>query len=222
MKKTILIFTLAFSFLIAKAQLNPVSHVTYGDIYGYPSYPNCPTYNCIKLIWSAPAASVTDTLVGYNIYQNDIFYKFVTDTFYGCPYVNVCDTSAHRWFNGGSSFWVTVKAVYNTSPVAYSIANDSAYVGGALTDINKQNDKKNTTIAPNPFSYQTTLYLDNILQNGTLTIYNSLGQQVKQIKNISGQTIALQRDNLLSGVYFMYLTENDKILTTGKFIITNN
>jgi hypothetical protein len=74
MKKTILIFTLAFSFLIVKAQLNPVSHVTYGDVYGYPSYPNCPNYNCIKLTWSAPAASVTDTLVGYNIYIKMTFF----------------------------------------------------------------------------------------------------------------------------------------------------
>lgn len=80
--------------------------------------------------------------------------------------------------------------------------------------------QNNLSIYPNPFSSQTTLQTDNFF-NATLTVYNSFGQQVKQIKNISGQTITLNRDNLPSGIYFIQLTQDSKVITTAKLIITD-
>lgn len=79
-----------------------------------------------------------------------------------------------------------------------------------------------TDIFPNPFSTQTILQTNKMLKNATLTVYNSYGQQVKQIKNISGQTITFSRDNLSSGFYFLRLSQDDKIITTDKLVITGN
>ena len=78
------------------------------------------------------------------------------------------------------------------------------------------------TAYPNPFSTQTTLQTENSFHDATLTIYNSLGQAVKQVENISGQTITLQRKNLPCGIYFIGLTEKDKSFETEKLIITDN
>jgi len=77
------------------------------------------------------------------------------------------------------------------------------------------------TIFPNPFSTQTTFHTGNLLKNAALTVYNLYGQQVKQIKNISGQTVTLFRDNLSSGLYFIQLTEDSKVITADKLIITD-
>lgn len=74
---------------------------------------------------------------------------------------------------------------------------------------------------PNPFSSQMTLQTNNVFKKATLTVYNSFGQQVKQIKNVSGQSFTLQRDNLSSGLYFLQLTQDNKILTTDKIVITD-
>jgi hypothetical protein len=41
------------------------------------------------------------------------------------------------------------------------------------------------------------------------------------VKNISGQTVSLSRDNLPSGVYFIRLTEEKKIIAVEKLIITH-
>ena len=76
------------------------------------------------------------------------------------------------------------------------------------------------SVLPNPFSSQTNLYSDNLLKNATLSVYNLYGQTVKQIKNISGQTVILSRDNLSSGLYFIRLTEENKIYT-DKLVITD-
>ena len=84
-----------------------------------------------------------------------------------------------------------------------------------------QNSKTVINAYPNPFSTQTTLKTDQTLKNATLTVYNSFGQQVKEIKNISGQTVVLNRDNLASGLYFIRLTEDNKNFYIGKLVITN-
>lgn len=76
------------------------------------------------------------------------------------------------------------------------------------------------SIYPNPFSSQTTLQTDNPLHNATLTVDNCFGQTVKQIKNISGQTVALSRDNLSSGLYFLHLTQDNQVIATKKILLT--
>jgi hypothetical protein len=75
-------------------------------------------------------------------------------------------------------------------------------------------------IYPNPFSVQTTFHTSENLTGAILTVYNS-GKIVKQIKNISGQTFTFQRENLSSGLYFISLSQNGKIVASDKLLITD-
>jgi len=50
-------------------------------------------------------------------------------------------------------------------------------------------------------------------------VYDSFGQQVRQLENISGQVITLYRDNLRSGLYFIRLEQDSNAITTSKLII---
>lgn len=103
-----------------------------------------------------------------------------------------------------------------TDPTGYAV------IGNCLTGINSLDFlNNNIKIYPNPFSSQTTLQTDNLLHNATLTVDNYFGQTVKQIKNISGQTITLHRDNLSIGLYFVRLTQDNKVIATDKLIITD-
>lgn len=87
----------------------------------------------------------------------------------------------------------------------------------------EENQKINSMkISPNPFSSQTVLRTDNLLRSATLSVDNCFGQTVQQIKNISGQTVVLSRDNLASGLYFVRLTEENKTIAVDKLVITNN
>lgn len=76
-------------------------------------------------------------------------------------------------------------------------------------------------VFPNPFSTQTVIQTGNLLKNATLTVDNCFGQTVTQIKNISGQTITLHRDNLASGLYFINLTQDNQVIATKKIVITD-
>lgn len=89
------------------------------------------------------------------------------------------------------------------------------------SSINEKFWRNNITLHPNPCSFQTTIQTDKNFKNSTLTLYNSFGQLMKQIKNISGQTVTLSRDNFPSGLYFIRLTQDNKIISTDKLIITD-
>jgi hypothetical protein len=120
---------------------------------------------------------------------------------------------------------------FATPSAAYITIDDSAYTAfildnivvefGNITSTNK-NISNDFRLYPNPFSSQTTLQTDNILRNATLTVVNCYGQEIKKMGNISGQTVTMFRDNLPSGLHFIHLTENNKILAVAKLVIVDN
>lgn len=91
----------------------------------------------------------------------------------------------------------------------------------ALGVVNESTVQNKIIISPNPFSKQTILQSENYLTNATLTLYNVYGHRAKQIKNISGKTINLQRNDLGNGIYFLRLTQDNKLIATEKLIIVN-
>lgn len=101
----------------------------------------------------------------------------------------------------------------------FALARYNPYFTTGLVDLSPST--RSIFIYPNPFSSQTTLRTDELLTNTTLTIYNSFGQTVKQIENLAGQTITLQRDNLASGLYFVRLTQNGKTFSVDKLVIAD-
>jgi hypothetical protein len=76
-------------------------------------------------------------------------------------------------------------------------------------------------IFPNPFSSKTKIRTDKVLMNATLTLQNSLGQEIKKIKNISGNEIELTRNNLPDGIYVIHIVQDNKTVMTGKLIIAD-
>lgn len=102
-----------------------------------------------------------------------------------------------------------------TDPTGYAV------IGNCPTLNSPAFLNNNIKIIPNPFSKLTTLQTDYIFKDAILTVYNSFGQTVKQLNNITGQTIILHRDNLPSGLYFVRLTEENKTIAVDKLIITD-
>lgn len=86
-------------------------------------------------------------------------------------------------------------------------------------EMEEQQPNTSMTIYPNPFSSSTTLRTNIPLTNANLTVYNYVGQIVKEIKNISGQMIILSRDELPNGLYFVKLTEGYKIIAFDKIVL---
>ena len=105
-----------------------------------------------------------------------------------------------------------------------TIVNNTAMVDSVLCTTvgiqEKNNPMKNVYLYPNPFSAYTLIEFKNLKKvKHTLTLYNSLGQIVRQIYNITTGQIRIERGNLTNGLYFFQLRTDSEIIGNRKFII---
>ncbi len=106
---------------------------------------------------------------------------------------------------------------YNGSDYIFATAR---YHGVSTSIINFDDQISSAiNIFPNPFSLQTILETEKQLINGTLIVYNYFGSEVKQLTNISGQQIILDREYLPGGMYFIQLMEDGEIIGSGEMVI---
>ncbi len=91
----------------------------------------------------------------------------------------------------------------------------------ALGINNTDRDKTPFVVYPNPFSSVTTVSFNTELKNATLEIYNMEGQKIKIIQNIYGRQTILNRSNLLEGIYFFKIVDDNSNFMNGKLIIGN-
>jgi hypothetical protein len=113
----------------------------------------------------------------------------------------------HRPFNG-VSYYRLVQTDYD---------GKTSYSNIVAVEFNEYS----LAIYPNPFSDETTFQTTEDLKGASLTVYNSYGHLVKQIKNISGQTFTLARENLSGGLYIIILEQDGKILASDKLVVTD-
>ncbi len=127
-----------------------------------------------------------------------------TNTYYGWARLDL--------FANSGSFTLKDYA-YESTP------NTCIDAGQTILGINENVNNVISSVLPNPFNNTTTIQTVRDLNNVTLTIYNSFGKMVKQVTNISGQSVSISRDNLISGLYLIRLSEENRIIAIEKLLI---
>ncbi len=99
--------------------------------------------------------------------------------------------------------------------------DDLAFTGLVPIGINENaSSLTSVSVMPNPFSEQATLKLDNAqLENGTLELYDVLGNKVREIQNLSGSSFIIGREALPAGIYFYMISEGNTLITSGKLSV---
>lgn len=157
--------------------------------------------------------------------RNGSFYLVKTDSTgnSGCAEAieNPIESAATFIFMGGAnedSVTITVSTLpllADTNGIENTICFD-------VDGIRENSQFDPVKVFPNPFSTQTTLETTQHLQNATLAIYNTTGQKVKQLENINGQEIILQRANLPAGLYYFKITQHNQVFSMGKLIVADH
>jgi len=215
--KTIFTLLLLTSSLTIFAQLNPIKNLIHqGDGYQFGN-PNCPQFNCYALTWTKPDTSYTDTLTGYNIYKNNIFYRYTTQTnascegFYPCSYMDFFDNVP---------FWLTVKAVYNRT--LESIADDSIHIVTFAIDVKEfKMDKLNIIKNPVKLGENITILIPNTVSNYyNINVISQKGELIKEynFKDSRNNVVNISTNRLSQGIYYINL-KTDKNTFTSKLII---
>jgi hypothetical protein len=116
---------------------------------------------------------------------------------------------------------VPTSSSFTVKDYAYQSTSNACIQAGQTTLGLTHLNENTFSIFPNPFTSSTTIETSGNLSNASLTISNAYGQTVKQINNISGQSVSFSRDNLPSGLYFIELTDENKIIAIEKVLITD-
>jgi uncharacterized repeat protein (TIGR03803 family) len=110
-----------------------------------------------------------------------------------------------------------------TITTAHGCTDSVCHITHIMTlSVDDEENKSFPSISPNPFTAQTTLATGDRFENASLAIFNSIGQLVKQMDDLSGKTIILDRDNLPKGLYFIRLMQGNKIIAMDKLVIIDN
>ena len=164
--------------------------------------------------------------VSYSTTNDDIFLVKLDDscntqwsqTYYNGPYVDYAET-VNVLTDGG---YVVCGSINFTGPnvSSYVIRTDS--LGSTTVGLGEVFDESENKISiyPNPFNYETVCKFKEV-SGGVITLYNYQGKSISQIENINGSTLLISRNNIKSGLYFIRLTENSKIVASEKLIIAD-
>ena len=89
------------------------------------------------------------------------------------------------------------------------------------TGISSIANNRLVSISPNPMHTSSIIKIDAVLKlkDAQLKIVDVQGKTIKVIEAIETNEILLEKDKMQNGIYFYQLIQNDKILSTGKFVI---
>ena len=86
--------------------------------------------------------------------------------------------------------------------------------------IGLKNNLSDLKVFPNPCGDEVTFEVEKwINDNSTVILYNSRGELVKTIENISTDKVQMRRNDLPNGLYLYQVRINKQLIATGKLIL---
>jgi uncharacterized repeat protein (TIGR01451 family) len=121
--------------------------------------------------------------------------------------------------------WAIGSVIKNTAWIYFDynapIATNTTINEYITTGINENKEEIiSLKIYPNPFNAEATVQFNKKVSDAALIIFDMLGQKLKAIDHISGDKVIINRGNISSGIYFIRLMQDNKIIAAGKIIIT--
>lgn len=186
-------------------QINQVENLTWSHWYDYPN-------NFFELQWEAPTQP-HDELVGYNIYRNNEWFRFQTETSLYNLYSDVhgfisnCDIDFLTVDNQNqpyeSAISVHVTAVYNPNHIE-SDYSQTVFVEGFMLSIN-DHTKSKTTVFPNPTNGILNIEHPDLEK---IDVYDVSGKLLKRFKPCS----QIDLSEIPAGLYIIKLHTEKGIL----------
>lgn len=221
-------------FVYAVVRYNNCANITFSQslsicagqslIVGSNSYSSSGTYTDTLI-----AANTCDSIITTNLTVNAM--PIITTYLSGTTIISNQNGANYQWIECNNnnqpiqgetnqSFTAVVNGSYAVIVYFGSCFDTSSCVNIFNVGIDQNSElNEELLVFPNPFLNSTTIQTNEYIKNATITIYNSLGEQVKEIKNVNGQSIILNRENLPIGVYSIQLKQDNTYFLSKRVII---
>ena len=134
------------------------------------------------------------------------------------PQFQWLDTTVSMPFVSDSGYFAIRYKTIGAAWMTYGI--DNIEISG-LTAVGENNLAGNLNVFPNPFPSDAVIHCPANLINAQLLIYDAFGKKVYQQENISGSDVALRRNELSEGVYFIFLKDENGSSQYQRIIIAD-
>jgi photosystem II stability/assembly factor-like uncharacterized protein len=133
----------------------------------------------------------------------------------------ITTNNANSWSSLNTSGLTVRCMAINSTNIFLGTWNDGVWLRAVntltgLSEINNQ--ASNINIYPNPFTTQTTITFNTEQQNTTINITDLLGKEIKTI-NFTGRQLAIDKEEMKAGIYFLQTTDEQKNVTSRKIVI---
>ena len=211
---------------------NPNTYSSLTPVTGTITTTPLPTTNSISIpqlygymIGTYINNSVVDTILSV-IYDNQGVYDTVR-----YPYGIIRFTGIY--YISTQFYWYTLSTLRSSSTgTKYIIASyiyiDFANMNKGVIVVNKSNATTSIStieskvmeilVVPNPFTTSTKVFINSTYTNVIVKLMNIAGTDVFK-QNVTNDVVEINRESLSSGMYFLQVISNDKIVATEKVII---
>ena len=184
-----------------------------GNVYegvGFLSLPNNPVPNVDMKLAHLPSLEIISSTKtnssGFYTFSNmpfGAYYIFadIPGLNFGTPYIRVTDT-AHLSYTQ-LDYYINCSTITPTSPLSVATIN---------------NTEEFITIAPNPFTSQTTISFSSEQTNTTIKITDILGKEIKAL-NFSGKYCTIEKSTMQAGIYFVKIIDVNKNVVNRKIVV---
>jgi len=150
--------------------------------------------------------TITGSFIADSSYQ-----YIIIGNFFDFNHTDILGINGENCLIFGAYYYIDDVCVSTDSSFCY---NYTYVCGDGIVDYKKSNIK----IYPNPASYEITIDIPEPYKNSNVLIYNILGEKIKEYI-IQPMTDRIDISNLYSGVYFIQIKFNNKIIIQ-KIVIT--
>jgi hypothetical protein len=160
-------------------------------------------------------------IVGYKIVtpsQNYIFIWNLNDT----ASVSLKGISSQHIYPTimGDSLWTEIflnsDSIYDFTTSRLPLIFEGSMVPTSMED--ELFNYEHIMLYPNPASNILQMNVSRCLENGTIVIYDNIGQVIRTVTNIYGKEIIIHIENLPDGFYHLIISEENSFLGYKKFV----
>jgi hypothetical protein len=213
--------------------LSRVQYYTYDTISGYvihrEAYKTSPFLYTSSKNYGDCSANFEFTVVSQDTGGQRILFTAMnkTATYYewevmgfGNPIVTNNDTISKYYPYTYNNFWLVGLKTIGSSGCKDTLYQNILVQNNIQTiaSVKELNNEVHYNLYPNPFSDKAILDFPSVKQKTTFNLYNTNGQIVKTIGNITSGQVIIDHEGLSSGLYYFMLQTDNKIIATGKLI----
>ena len=146
--------------------------------------------------------------------------------------LNYSDVTNTPMYIGARPFWSGVNGsafffrgtidevnIYNRVLTQFEIDSICSITTNSTNSISA---KQKLRVFPNPSTLTESINFSLELENAQVTLYNNYGNELQTIDNFNGSHLPLDKQKLDSGIFWLKITKNNKILFSEKIILISD